>query len=42
MFLEQKGSDVEVGCWDTDNKWPPDHAFCDENSPAEEDIADED
>ena len=35
VFLEEERTDVEVSGWDSDDQWPPDHLFGDENSPAQ-------
>lgn len=41
VLLEQQWADVEVSDRHSDDKWPPDHLLCDENSPAEQYISNE-
>ena len=40
VLLQKQRWNVAVNCGNSDNNWPPDHAFGDENSPAEQHIAD--
>ena len=40
VLLQQKWTHVEVSSWYGDDKWPPDHLFGDEDSPAEQYISD--